>query len=41
MSHSSTIKMFDCIGKGFDSKVLIWKKAIETKVMPSLQQTEV
>lgn len=41
MSHSSTIKLFDYIGKDFDSEVLMWKKAIESEVMPSLPLTEV
>lgn len=41
MSHSSTIKLFDHMGKDFDSKVLQWKSDIEREVMPYLPLTEV
>lgn len=41
MSHSSTIKLFDCMGKDFDSEVLQWKETIEKEVMPYLPDSEV
>ena len=36
MAHSTTIKLLDSIGEDFDSKVLDWKSAVETELMPLL-----
>ena len=41
MSHSSTIRLFDAIGKDFDSEVLQWKEVIETELMQSHPLNEV
>ncbi len=41
MSHSTTVRLLDVIGKDFDSEVLQWKELIETELMQSFPLSNV
>ena len=41
MSHQSTLRLFDAMGRDFDSKVLEWKSAVEAKLSHKTTVSEV
>jgi hypothetical protein len=37
VSYSTTLRVFDKLGEGYDAAVLSWKKEIESKVLDEVQ----